>query len=331
MNFSKAKYLGLFVVVILIAGCVNITGLDGQQVIIVETAEGLGIEVPLETIERELVAKIKGSIYEGGETVTVFGTCLDADDIALPAVNATFSAWYPNATQFINISSADNFSEFQEFVDRPGYFIYTAPMNVVQGTYLTQLECELNGQVAKALGEWQNPFWVSKINNTLAAVQNISIQIGDLQTNISDAFEITWDKIESVNNTIIDVGDNLTIIINEVGQIANNSVDRNDSYIVSLLNNILINGTFDLGPGGNLSFTEEFDDPVFHGLWEIEVTAFIGTTQVGSEAVSCFINTTNSPPTLNAQFEPISGPKFFYAEIVKSRFDFDWDVGCILI
>lgn len=316
------------VLLLLLTGCVTITGYEGEQLQVRATEVGLqAVNEVVETTEKELVALVKGSIYESGEIMSVFGTCLDADDYPIAGVNATFSAWYPNGTQFI---FDQNITEMQT-----GYFLYTGPMEPVRGTYLTRLQCELNGSIALAFGEWQNPYWVARINETQSLL-NVTIDeinenqalIENLSYDVAAGFNETFIQI---NNTNTLINDSTTVILSNisyVAQVANDSVDRNDSFIVELLYQILNNGTPTTGLSGAVSFTEEFEQPVFFDDWTINVTAFIGGTQVGNEYISCFINTTNNPPATGEQMEPIDGPKFTYTERVQNLNTFDWDVWC---
>ena len=52
------------------------------------------------TDSSKLKAMLKGSIYETGEQMTVFGACFDGYGYLIedPALNATLSSWYANGT-----------------------------------------------------------------------------------------------------------------------------------------------------------------------------------------------------------------------------------------
>jgi hypothetical protein len=208
----------LFVVVL--SGCVPFTTRDGR-------AATLGTD----TGERTLVAVVKGSVYETGEQVSVFGTCLDQYQSPVPGVYAEMSSWYPNGTKFFN---GTLMSELQ-----PGYFLYTGTMSAVRGTYLTEMRCRINGSVeeARAFGEWQNPYWVARLSNISQQASDLQVSIGDLRLNMSDSFEITWSMIQNLNTTILI--ENLSEQIAYVAMVANASVDRNDSYLASLLLQLL--------------------------------------------------------------------------------------------
>ncbi|MBR9700897.1 hypothetical protein GOV11_03465, partial [Candidatus Woesearchaeota archaeon] len=51
-------------------------------------------------------AVVKGSIYETGENMTVFGACLDAGGDLLEESTATLQAWYPNGTVMLEATDA---------------------------------------------------------------------------------------------------------------------------------------------------------------------------------------------------------------------------------
>ncbi len=317
-----------------LASCINVYGPNEEadyKLLYAET--GLAVEETI-TTSRQLIAKVKGSIYESGETVSVFGTCLDADQQVIDNITASFSAWYPNGTQFINET---NVTEIQ-----PGYYLYTSPMNAVQGTYLTQLRCQLDEQFALAWGEWQNPFWVQRINDTLTLVnatyEEVQIaqeQIENLSIQVDGGFNQTFIEL---NNTQVLITQSTTTIINNItyaAQVANNSVDRNDSLLAELLillinNNGTGSGYFDNG----LNITEDAGFPNQFSMWQIFLTVENAAgVQIGYPLISCYINTTNNPPTVAGEFQStgaIGNPRFKYQEkIWRTRSEeFSWTTWC---
>jgi len=307
-------------VLVLLAGCV-LTDEYGNPVSRKVVAGETVFEavVPLTVVEKTLKALVKGSVYESGEQVSVFGTCLDGDDQPLNGTFASLSSWYPNGTVFFsNVSMG----ELQQ-----GYYLYTGAMESVSGTYLTELTCHVNGSaaVARAFGEWQNPVWVGRINETQVAVANVSYNLQVLGQNVSDQFEITWGLIESVNTTINVSYTNLSQQIYEVGQIANNSVDRNDSYIVQLILNL----TSVVTPPANgtlVNHTESADPPIYLKMWNIRVDAFDGSRQVSYPDVTCMINTTQTTTPVQMT---VQGEHFVYNEkVLYPSGDFSWTVAC---
>lgn len=452
----------LFVFAFLLSGCVYLTDHQGNEVTIQRNELGLaavGQDVVKVASEDELHALVKGSIYETGELMSVFGACLNSQD--QPILNAsndtittaTFSAYYPNGTQFI-------FDEELPEID-PGYYLHQSNMSSVPGTYLTELTCSIEGsdQVAIAFGEWQNPYWVERIallnesiadvnanltpiidslnamnasleglsNNTLILLanmqevnmttqeiltyaeemnvsmneltnmlsamnvsieqnfqdidgnlttiydaivnldfngtnvsvdlspvldainymnqtilnsinnqtQNFSIQIGNFRQNVTDSFEITWDNIESVNTTILDVNQSVQDTLYWVGGVANNTVDRNNSYLAQLLHQLL-NQTSSPVTNNTLTWVENTSNVVYYGNWNIDVEVYNSQGRVvGWPVVSCLINTTNTPPTTNELMDPITpvanvnvDPYFSYTEQVQVLSGFNWTVWC---
>ena len=317
------RVITLVCTLLLLSGCIVLSDTGGQQLQVAKDAEGTfvlkGPEV-VQSAAQVLKALVKGSIYESGETVSVFGTCLDADDMTINSTYGVLSAWYPNGTAYLtNVTM----TEIQQ-----GYYLYTGPMNAVQGTYLTELTCHINGssQLARAFGEWQNPYWVARINDTQQAVANLTITIGDLAINISNSFEITWDKIESVNTTVNNVYSNLSNEIYIVGQIANNSVDRNDSYIVQLILN-LTNLVSPGSPGDPTNWTEDAEIPVYMKTWSIKVYPYYGPSgnALSFPDVTCDIQT--DLPSDEEEMT-VEGNHFKYSIKITRVGDFNWFVNC---
>jgi len=233
---------------------------------------------------RRLTALVKGSIYESGEAMSVFGTCVDAYDVPVLNSTADFSAWYPNGTQFIFDIPMTQLAQ--------GYFLYEGNMSVVQGTYLTQLVCQafLSGvnQTATAWGEWQNPFWVARIANISADVANLSNQI-------EVGFNNTISNITFVQETMVNEFNNTNQLILDTQVIANSSVDRNNSYLAYLLW-MIINGT-----GSALNTTVTWDDfevdrVSYWTWWTIKTRVHDAYGAIVSDPeVACTINTTLHP------------------------------------
>lgn len=319
----------------LLSGCMRIVDENGN---VYELARGehgvyaeslVGEQQSPQTVLRALV---KGSIYESGEAVSVFGTCLDGDDQPYPNVTAYLSSWYPNGTQHL---TAVNMTEFQA-----GYFVYQGPMESVGGTYLTEMRCvhTPTGKFATAYGEWQNPAWVARIatiQNTTdsinTTVQNISVELGELQVQVNDSFEITFNQLTSINTTLNDTYNNLSEQIYYAAQVANGSVDRNDSYLADLLNDIL--GQIDPGNGSALidpNWTETWDEPIYYRSdWELRVDVYDpndGNSRVVYPDVYCVVNTTQTP--IPQTMDPV-GNHFLYGEFVGVRGDFEWTVDCL--
>ena len=277
----------------------------------------------------KLYAGLKGSIYETGENISLFGTCLDGYDHPVNGTFAMLQTWYPNGSQQL----LTGMSMIQQ-----GYFVYNGPMDVVQGTYLTEMDCYLptnsnqSNPDARAWGEWQNPVWVRRLadlNLSLSGL-NVSVDfssvlgaIGNLSSQMNESFNITWDRMTQMNATLA----NLTVLITEVGQIANSSVDRNDSLIARLLLNLTRCLSCMNTSGQPLAHSESRDSVVYWSDWSITVTAIDNSSNsiVSYPDSYCQISTTLSPV---ATFMTVAGTGFTYTEFIQAPGDFLWTVNC---
>lgn len=219
---------GVYVVIavmLLLSGC----GLrDDDGLINAQWKEGKLSAVTTSTSEDKLIASVKGSIYGSGERVSVFGTCLNANDEEIPGTYGTLSAWYPNGSL--------SFYGTNMTAMGGGRFVYTGQMNVVQGTYLTEFVCHLNASnvTAKAFGEWQNPMWVSNITDTSALVGGV------LREEIGPEF----DSVVSVPYTNIPIQG---VIVNfQRGVLHGVCLDQNVSGTASILVGRLADGNLSI-------------------------------------------------------------------------------------
>jgi len=201
----------------------------------------------------KLKAMLKGSIYETGEQMTVFGACMDgwgyliANDNTL---NATLTSWYPNGTiwerdqQMVVVVDPDTGNQ-------SGRYEYQVNMGTVPGTYLTEITCRYQGDIANAYGEWQNPNWVARIKQIQ---DSNALYYGNLTTQI-DAFSNT---VQSNFSTVINGISNLS------AQLANQTVDLTalDPKFADLYGGIkgidpvywTVDDTWPIIYGGNASF-----------------------------------------------------------------------------
>jgi len=241
-------------------------------------------------IEFTLVAKLTGSIYETGDFITVFGTCLTSLDEPVDT-NVSLRVFYPNGTNFIDTANLSGIET--------GYWLYTDTMYPTIGTYLTEFKCTLGDDSAIAYGEWQNPVWVNRllpilqltnstdmivkdingtvigINTTVTEINtkidnlSINVNIGNISVNMSCAgdgseicdlinqgfndtnqsFQIAFTKLDNLNVTIVDNFNYTNWLIQNINIsnqinltygicVANASVDRNDSYLASVLRRV---------------------------------------------------------------------------------------------
>ena len=364
MISSKAILMVVFCV--LLVGCVRLTDESGKVLKIGQDSAGfyvtqssmadtmLGISKEMGQI---LKAQVKGSIYETGEYMSVFGACLDSNEQGAVDSYALFQGWYPNGTQFI-------FNDTMEQIQQ-GYFLYRGNMSAVEGTYLTEMRCFINNTyvTAVAFGEWQNPLWVKRIallNDSITALdsslsglnvsintsslalqasmdayyanlsnwtQNLTIQIGAVQVNVSDSFNITWSKLDTINYTIQSMYANISNLTYNVAIIANASVDRNDSYLAQLLRNLTGLVTPVNLTGSGVPYTENAGTVRYFDTWTIKVQAYDGVVdkKLKYPDVQCYITTSQTP--MSTAMTPY-GTQFKYSEFINSLVDFSWVVTC---
>jgi len=173
----------------------------------------------------KLRAMLKGSIYESGEEVTVYGACFDGWGYLIPGSNATFSSWYPNGTQWHNESPMTS-------IAGSGRFRIQMNMSDTMGTYLTQIRCNYEGDFALAFGEWQNPDWVKRIKDTQDSVINLTALTTSQYNNISLQIDNFWNETQINFSQVliaigeIDVTENLARDITELYNMVH-SIDTN--------------------------------------------------------------------------------------------------------
>jgi hypothetical protein len=249
---------------------------------------------------RDLKASVKGSIYEPGELMSVFGICSDAYDVPIANSTALFSAWYPNGTAYLVNVSIANISD--------GYYLWQGIMPSVEGTFLTEFDCLAWGQIARAFGEWQNPAWVNRLDDIQNMTNETVINIAFLQQNITENFNYT------------------NILIATAAATANASVDRNNSLLASLLYS-LINFTY-YPPTilTNLTFSSyDVDTVMFWKDWTIKGRVYDGTGRKYSDPeVYCLINTTLS----SVQYMTPVADYFTATIFISQSSDFGYTVNC---
>jgi hypothetical protein len=176
--------------------------------------------VPLQSASNgRIQAVVKGSIYETGSNMTVFGECLDGDSYLLPGASATFSAWYPNGSVMVgpNASMSQIYDDFQGFhPNGTGRWKIDVTMGNTVGTYLTEMRCEYGSQWATALGEWQNPEWVVKIGDVYASVNGLVGAVGNVSSNLVNLSS-------NVNQFMVDANNNFTDVLNAINAISVNT------------------------------------------------------------------------------------------------------------
>jgi hypothetical protein len=336
--FSKFDIFGIPVIAAIVilavslTGCVRLTDSQGNELTLkYEKLEGFKsfsvnqLAAPSSSVFK---AVVKGSIYETGEYMTVFGTCLDGDDNPVNGTYALFNAWYPNGTQFIFNDSMSS------IYGSPGYYLHNSVMEAVEGTYLTSMECRIIGDnVTKALafGEWQNPYWVRRIallNESISDIsvqlENVTLELGNMSFEIGQGFNITWDKIDQINATLTEQYLDLNQSIYYVATVANASVDRNDSYLASLILGFIGNFTQN-NSGNSINYEVIREDSVIYSQnWQIKLRAVDSGRIIAFPDSLCYINTTQTPtPTLMS----VQGSHWVFNEVVWV-WSYGYNVAC---
>lgn len=247
------------------------------------------------TNPQKIKAIVKGSIYETGSNMTVFGACFDGDGYLIPDSKANFTAWYPNGT--IMLDETPMTPILEGGVDSGRFRIHVTMVDTI-GTYLTQQNCSYLGEYAIAFGEWQNPEWVKRIGDTQLSVANITT-IVDLHTeqliNISNdlsTFESNINQnFSAVINTLntLDAGDEDAM--NELRELIH-AIDISywildeDNPTYSLSSGVFNYEAVDMLGGSNLHVVSSDGRAVY---WDGEVWTernLTGTTLYGVSAVA---------------------------------------------
>ncbi len=164
---------------------------------------GLQSQEFFSTDDNKLLAELKGSIYESGENMTVFGACLDGEGILFPAAYANFTAWYPNGT--IVVQETEMLPILNNGSPTGRHRIHIT-MSSVRGTYLTEINCSYAGEFATAIGEWQNPDWVYRIFQIQNNITNITDVVNSNQVYLSNI-------LNNINNFSSDVNNNFSQVL----------------------------------------------------------------------------------------------------------------------
>jgi hypothetical protein len=165
-------------------------------------------------------AIVKGSIYETGSNMTVFGACQDANGYLLPGSSASFTAWYPNGTVMLGPNAS-----MQQVLDggnASGRYLIHVTMPDTIGTYFTEMRCEYLGDYALANGEWQNPEWVVRIRDVQSGLSNIFVKIQNMSSKLDSTYN-------DVNMYGLEMRQNFSLISQQInnlnGSLSAGSVD----------------------------------------------------------------------------------------------------------
>jgi hypothetical protein len=90
-------------------------------------------------------------------------------------------------------------------------------MDVIGGTYLTEMTCYGFNQTAKAYGEWQNPVWVNRIATVLDFVNASSLVLIDINNTVIGINATTAQIAAMLANLSINIsGSNITVNLSAV-------------------------------------------------------------------------------------------------------------------
>jgi hypothetical protein len=192
---------------------------------------------------------VKGSIYENGSNMTVFGACFDGDGVLLPEADTLFTAWYPNGSIMIgpNATMDPILEDYQGyFVNGTGRWKIHVTMGDVIGTYLTEMRCILDvpgpiDEVAIAFGEWQNPEWVKRIGDAQAVtnlsytlLQNLSSRVDTYYNNTQNNFSTVVSLINSISVTSSSDSEKLDELSRQLADLQKNrwTIDQTNPFYV---------------------------------------------------------------------------------------------------
>jgi hypothetical protein len=192
----------------------------------------------LSSAPKKLKAEVKGSIYETGSNMTVFGACYDGDGYLLSDANASFTAWYPNGSFVTGPNASMLPVEDYNLSFGGGRWLIHVTMGSTIGTYLTEMRCDWQGQWAVAYGEWQNPEWVKKIGDTYLAVGNINTTVNNISAslaNVSAELSIFHNETtENFGQVITLINSIATNITNGSGLVTQQSINELSNLIHSI-------------------------------------------------------------------------------------------------
>jgi hypothetical protein len=141
-------------------------------------------------------AIVKGSIYETGSNMTVFGACQDGNGYLLPTATATFTAWYPNGSVMLGPNAS--MTSVLTNGSPSGRVLIHVTMPDTVGTYFTEMRCDYNGEYALANGEWQNPEWVTRIRTIDGNVVNMSQVLQNMSMSVENHYASTQSNLSTI-------------------------------------------------------------------------------------------------------------------------------------
>jgi hypothetical protein len=193
------------------------------------------------TEDNTLHPVVKGSIYESGETATIWGSCLDGNNHPAQSTTATVTVFYPNTSIVVNQSAMDSFNT--------GEFNYTLIIPNVTGTYSIRFNCTDGTNYALSYGEIQFTPWVDNI--TIASSSSSSsgggggggriISPPKSESNGTTEGEVKGDKKEdAVKNPVINLIEQIQETIDNVIESIDDVLFPNSNSNISLTALIIV-------------------------------------------------------------------------------------------
>ena len=134
-----------------------------------------------------LIAILKGSIYETGENISIYGVCFRSSNETneeFVDANVSIKIFRGNGSTLVD----NNMSTLSL-----GHYVYHWVVPDIQETFLTEMNCTYGDKYATAWGEVQNPLWANRIKNisvNINATINATVKYGLVLSMLSFPEEI---------------------------------------------------------------------------------------------------------------------------------------------
>lgn len=186
---------------------------------------------------KDLKAIVKGSIYETGSNMTVYGACFDGDGYLLPEAEAQFTAWYPNGSIVTGPNASmdpitEDFSGSNP--NGTGRWKIHVTMGDTIGTYLTEMRCILDDEWAVSFGEWQNPEWVARIGDIDLEMQNLTSNLDEFRNDAEQNFTSVLNDLDTLLNADSVTGEELRELGESLRALDSNAwtIDESNPFFV---------------------------------------------------------------------------------------------------
>lgn len=186
---------------------------------------------------------------------------------------------------------------------------------------INQSVADLSSQLNSNITQMMSMIQGLNLSVDLTSIENM---IANLSASTNQGFSDTWQNMNFIYQNLTESLNQTNQLILQTQIIANQSVDRNDSYLVQLIMQ-LINQT-STPVLGNLT-VEEYDVglPKYWRDWTIKVRVYNDAgQQLQSPEVACTIETTQHP----ISYMEAEGEHFTKTLFITQYGDFTWDVNC---